>query len=633
LLAGTLLFGRISAVEQGAETLVFTQLPQGTEAEKAGSHADGMLPQPFGEGARIMILEPGGKARPLVSGFHSSSDPQVSFDGKRILFAGKKRAGDLWNIYEVAADGTGLRQITREAGNCRNPIYQGTLFTLDSSEPWGQVCFVSDLAGELNEYGASPAVDLYSCRLDGTEIRRLTYNPSSDMSPWMLPDGRMVYAAWQRATLRRGPKGRVALHAINIDGTDDGIFTGDEGLPVKHMPCVTTKGLVVFVESDRLPWDGAGRLSYITLRRNLHSHRPITSEKDGLFHSPSPLPDGQVLVSRRDFDKQKTHGIYRLDPQSGRMELLYDDPKYHDMQAKAVTAQLIPDGRSTVVLDNEPNGRLYCLDFHISDLPEEQWIQPPSKLKLRVLEGLPRKKPAGDANSQALSPLLSKRVLGELDAEADGSFNIQVPANTPIQLQLVDSHGMALRTSHWMWARNNENRGCIGCHEDNELAPPNRFVSALGRKSVPLTLPPERRRTIDFCRDVLPIIEKKCATAACHASPAAKLRLDASRDPARGQGGVGQFNQSYLSLMQTGEKGEFKYVHPGRARTSPLIWHLFGRNTSRPWDESYGASRPITPMPPPGDCALTDLERRTFVEWIDLGASWSGSQESAGGKR
>ncbi len=353
-------------------TLVFTQLPRQTAAEKQGPLADGMLRQVYGDGARIVLWHPGASPRPLVTGFHSACDPAVSFDGHRLVFAGKRKAKDNWDIFEVSADGTGLRQITKDMGNCRTPIYQATLFTLDSKEPWFQISFASDLGHELNEYGPFPASDLYSCRLDGTELRRLTFNPSSDMDPWMLPDGRMVYAAWQLATLEYGLRGRMALHAVNTDGTGNSIFSGDEGLRVKLMPCVTRSGLVVFVESSQVAWDGAGRLASVSLRRNLHSHRAITTEQDGLFLSPSPLPDGQILVSRREVGKQKTHGLFRADPASGRMEPVFDDPKYHDIQAKAIAAQPLPAGRSTVVVESEPTGKFYCLNIGISDLSRRQ---------------------------------------------------------------------------------------------------------------------------------------------------------------------------------------------------------------------------------------------------------------------
>ena len=76
--------------------------------------------------------------------------------------------------------------------------------------------------------------------------------------------------------------------------------------------------------------------------------------------------------------------------------------------------------------------------------------------------------------------------------------------------------GMALRTSAWIWAKNKENRGCIGCHEDGERTPDNVFAKALSHDAADLMLPPERRRTVDFRRDIQPILTAKCASTACH---------------------------------------------------------------------------------------------------------------------
>ena len=42
-------------------------------------------------------------------------------------------------------------------------------------------------------------------------------------------------------------------------------------------------------------------------------------------------------------------------------------------------------------------------------------------------------------------------------------------------VELLDEAGMALRSCGWIWVRNRETRGCIGCHEDGERAPENRF--------------------------------------------------------------------------------------------------------------------------------------------------------------
>ena len=87
--------------------------------------------------------------------------------------------------------------------------------------------------------------------------------------------------------------------------------------------------------------------------------------------------------------------------------------------------------------------------------------------------------------------------------------------------------------------------------------------------------------------------------------------------------GERHFNRAYESLLTTGAAGRGKYVHPGRARTSPVVWQILGRNTARPWD---GDATRVGAKPAP-DCGATELtpeEKRTFIQWIDLGALWDG---------
>jgi len=609
---------------------VVTQLPVGAEAERQAPAAGGMLRADFGDRARLVMVYPDLSTKLLSDGFYSSCDPEVSFDATHILFAGKRTPDDKWSIYEAAIDGSSVRQVISRTTDCRSPGYQATLFVLASPEPWYQLTFVSSEKNVLNECGVGPATSLYSCKLDGSAVRRLTFNLSSDMDPFIMPDGRLLFAAWQRVRLDRGPLGRVALFGVNIDGADYAAFCTDEGERIKHMPCVTTKGLAVFVEAGSVPWDGSGRLACVDLRRPLHSYRPITRDCDGLFHSPSPLPDGTVLVSRRSADGSDTHGVYRLDPYTGQFELIFDSPDYHDIQAKAVYPRAKPDGRSSVVAEEDPNGKLYCLNVYICDpsassgqaLENREWLPVGEVVRLRVLEGIAIKIQNLKFNIQNFVPLAQRRILGEINVEKDGSFNIEVPANTPIELQTLDADGMALRSCGWIWAKNHEPRGCIGCHEDGELTPENVLVSAVTRPSIKLTLPAERRRTVDFRRDVMPIIAQRCAR--CHAEAEATPRLTPEVSPVTSTGGKGLFNRSYESLVAAGNQAGYgKYVDPGRARTSPLIWHIFGRNTSRPWDETFGPQR-VRQMPPTGSSVLTEDEKRTFIEWIDMGALWDG---------
>jgi hypothetical protein len=594
-----------------------------------------MLRANFGDGARLVIVYPDSSAgsgqapatKLLSDGFDSACDPAISFDATHILFAAKRTPADNWDIFEMSIDGSNVRQVTNGIGDCRSPGYQATLYTIVSDKPWYQLTFVGSEPGAVNEYGVTTATSLYSCKLDGSAVRRLTFNLSSDMDPFIMPDGRLLFAGWQRARLDRGPLGRVALFGINIDGADYAAFCTDQGKRIKHMPCTTTKGLAVFVEADRIPWDGAGSLGCVRLRRPLHSYRPITAEADGLFHSPSPLPDGTMLVSRRSPDGSDTHGVYRLDPVTGRCELIFDDPDYHDIQAKAVYPRLEPDGRSSVVTEEDQHGKFYCLNVYINDLEKPEWLPCGSVKRLRVLEGVPLQRDNSDVHGahrvedtphrpDRAPPLVQRRMLGEMDVDADGSFNIEIPANTPVELQILDADGMALRSCGWIWAKNHEPRGCIGCHEDGELTPENVLVSAVTRPSIKLTLPAERRRTVDFRRDVMPIIAQKCA--GCHKENP-QINLGAKYLAPQLVAGFTEL------LTGAGETGRVKYVHPGRARTSPLIWHIFGRNTSRPWDETFSPqSATVDQMPPAGSATLTEDEKRTFVEWIDMGALWDG---------
>jgi len=620
----------------GDRVIVLTQLPTEPGFEDRSPSAGVGLRGDCREGARIVMIGAAPEPRVLTTDFSGACDPDISYDGRRMLFVGKRSDAAGWEVYEMELDNSAARQITRDIGDCRSPVYQGPLYTIEYDAPWYQFTFVSARDGERNEWGGFPATSLYTARLDGSTVKRITFNPSSDLDPALLPDGRLLFSSWQRTTLERGAFGRLALFAAQIDGLDYAIFSGDEGRRVKRMPTVTTDRQVVFVENDEITWDGSGTLASVSLRRNLHSHRSITDESEGLFHSPSPLPDDTVLVSRRPRDGDGTHGVYRLDPRTGDAQLVFDDPGYHDIQARLVAARPEPDGRSSVVSEKPINGKLYCLNVYDSDRAAQGWIAPGTPLRLRVLEGIPRRtRGAAEVDSQThdeVSPLLRTRVLGEVAVEADGSFNVEVPPEIPIQLQLVDARGLALETCGWIWVRNRETRGCIGCHEDGERTPENRFVQALEKPPMLLVLPPDKRRTVDFRRDVLPILATKCASRACHGDGTTAPQLDAADGP-RNIGEDG-FNRAYLGLLAGVRSSDGEpaaagdYVHPGRARTSPLVWQIYGENTARPWDNVRIDATP-PPMTPACSAPLTSDEKRTIAEWIDLGALWNGIADDA----
>jgi hypothetical protein len=436
-----------------------------------------------GEGARLVLVAPSGRARVLTGGFASAADPDVSFDGRSILFAAKQAAADPWCVWEMKADGTAARKITCGAAGARQPVYQSTVYTITPTnvEPWVQVAFVGEDPGERDEAGVAPHTSLWSCRTDGTALRRLTFNLSNDADPVILPDGRMVYAGWLRSP---GGGDRVELLGVNEDGTDYQTYAGGQGLRVKRMPAPTAGGLVVFVEADRMAGDGSGRLAAVSQVRPLHTYRSLTGEGDGLFRAPSPLPDGRVLVAWRPRDSTAPFGIYRFDPATGAREKAFADPTWHSVGARLVAPRPKPDDRSSVVRDDDPEGKLYTIDVGIQ-APGRALPRGTAKT-LRVVEGVPA---AADRPARRL-------LLGEAPIADDGSYQVQIPANTPVQLELLDARGSPVRTSAWLWVRNHAAQGCVGCHEDPERTPPNRLVKALSAPAPVLNPPPEQRRPL-----------------------------------------------------------------------------------------------------------------------------------------
>lgn len=417
--------------------------------------------------SRLVLVRIDGSTKALSDDLFAARDPEVSFDGARILFSGKETAEDRWAIYEMLADGSGRRRVIASDGDCRHPRYLSTLYTIVSDKPWYQIVFVGE---GIN--GSVAGANLYSCKLDGSELERLTYNLGRNSAPFLMPDGRVLFG------VDHPGKDGGSIFGLNIDGTDYATFLGEQGKALNRMPSATNRGLVVFVESDQFMEDGGGTLAAVSVRRPLHSYRSITEPGEGIFHSPAPGPAGAVLVSRRSTGGGDTYGVVLLDPSSRKLRVVFDDRDYHDLQAQQIVARPEPDGRSSVVTAKDPHGELYCLNVAQSDDESITRAVKNKKAKtIRVYEGK-----ATGLDETGL-PIVEGHVLGEVPLAADGSFNLKVPANTPLQIHLVDDGGKTLGNCGWIWSRNHEPRGCIGCHEDGELTPENWFVDALKEHS------------------------------------------------------------------------------------------------------------------------------------------------------
>jgi hypothetical protein len=566
----------------------------------------------------------------LTGEFFAACDPNISFDGRRMLFAGRKEPQSRWRIWEIGLDGQGLRPVSPESLEARSPIYVSTLFTLDSPEPWFTAVFVGREAAEQGTT-TSAASALYNVKLDGGELRRLTYQPGRHFDPFQMWDGRVIYAAERFALQPGGSLLRVALHAIHVEGADMELFGGERGGAIQRMPCATESGVIVFVEPEPGRADGAGQLACVEERRPHVTFRRVTEDRSAVYRHPSPWRGSQVIVARRAARGRGTWAVDSLDVAQSRRELVFDTAEYDEVQAVVARPRTQPDGHSTVVESSGKTGIFYGLNCYDADQRMAPYLQTGMVKRVRFIEGvMPATVPSTTRRSGG--QWLARRLVGEAPVEADGSFNVEVPADIPLLVQTLDERGLALATCGWVWVKPKEKRGCIGCHEDPERIPENDFVLALRRPSHSLVLPAADRRAVAFREEIVPILKSRCAAADCHGASKTPLRLPLLAErPAEAD-----LQQAYAALMapaakprrhQPGSLPSGKYVDPGCARTSRLVWSLTGTNLSRPWDNSpatRGGKRvAIETMPPAGKGeALSEEELRTVIQWIDMGAQY-----------
>ena len=139
-------------------------------------------------------------------------EPDVHFDGDRILFAKNGAAQKNYRLWEIAADGQGLQQVTPDDG-ADVGHFDGCYL------PSGDIVFTSTAAyqGLPCTYGSS-MVCLYRLDRRTGAIRQLTFEQDSDWCPVVLPSGRVMYQRWEY-TDQSHANSRMLFH-MNPDGTD-----------------------------------------------------------------------------------------------------------------------------------------------------------------------------------------------------------------------------------------------------------------------------------------------------------------------------------------------------------------------------------------------------------------------------
>jgi len=471
----------------GVKPILFVQ-------ERVGDPAH----EPAGSLSRLVRLDPDGTLTILSEGMLNAAQPDVSFDGRTILFAGREHAADSWQIWRMALDGTSRQQLTDLPGDAREPIWLAPAAinspTFDRRLPW--ISFVSTAAGVLDDRGREPLPNLYAMSLEETPDRgqirwQTTYDLGGNGAPTVLRDGRILYSARQR--------GGWALMTISWAGENLNSFYGShDGSWAQWSACEwPEQERVVFIESQSD--ERAGRLASVSWRRPLHSH--VVLDATGAYRTPARLQDGSLVVAWRE-SETGTYGLYRFDVTSGRGELIHDDPDWHDVDAVSLAERATPRSRIPTVdfasvLDVsgfESAGQLQCMNVYETDRPS---VTPArgEVTSVRLMEGIPRRIGSSQvgadddvssdaaAGEQSWPPAgVRTRSLGVAPVEADGSFYVNVAGDVPFYMETLNAQGQVVDAMRaWMWVRSGDQRGCVGCHENRELTPENRATQALRR--------------------------------------------------------------------------------------------------------------------------------------------------------
>jgi hypothetical protein len=409
----------------------------------------------------LVRIEPSSHApQCLTPDFFTAADPRISFDGARVLFAGKKAADALWQIWEVNVDGSGARQITHCPGDCLKPAYL----------PRGEIVFTA-----LSEAPAGATSQLWVCRMDGSDAHAITFGPGDFQVETVLKNGTILATARSPLLPSNGFPADRELYTLRPDGTGLATLRCDHQHPaIRRQAQELDDGAVVFVKASLSSNNLGGDLAWI--RRGAVHNAPLTAPPI-VVSSPQPIAADKILIAR-----ESTTGppagkltLYAFDAAKGKfVSPIYQDAKNSTVEAVPVAAHEPPRWYWSTLNPELHRGYFVCLDaYRAAGVPQGRIAAKLVRVRVLTL----------DAATQR------ERLLGEAPVEEDGSFYIAVPPDQPVRFQVLDGAGGVVREQRsWLWSRSGEEHGCVGCHEDRALAPENRWPLALRAFDTPTPL-------------------------------------------------------------------------------------------------------------------------------------------------
>ncbi|NNE44085.1 MAG: hypothetical protein HKN12_07735, partial [Gemmatimonadetes bacterium] len=573
---------------------------------------------------KLSPIAPDGIVTPITNFTGASvSDPCVSFDGTKILFSMRQAGDSNRNIWEINADGTGLRRITDGGGHDFDPLYM----------PDGGIMFTSSRDGEMDEYNHSPSERLYRCDANGLNMERLSFNQSDDFDPALLPDGRVMYTRWDHF----GTFNRFPLFATNPDGTGTFHHFGPHNRNFFHAYPLSD-GRIIAIESTMINED-AGPIAVLkpeagpadpplaaysthwdVLTANVNTDGAPWSY--GAFKYPHPLGENQFVASYTlpaATDAQVDYGLYTFtllqegagtpeDPATMSVQdltFLYNDPDANEYDAQLLAPRVKPPVIQDSIQRGATTGVFLAQDvFNRGNDGQERpqrGVQPIDQIA--VIAARPTMR--GEPNDFSANEFEKRALIGLAPVQPDGSFKIEIPCDTPISFATLDEYerGIVTKRTHIYVRPGEQFVKCVGCHEDRSAGEPlvtNPNPMAASLPPTDLNVPPDQWEIINYVDDIGPIVEQKCA--GCHYtsyfqrheylveggvqtqvsvtdSIAPPANLDLSDRLELGGEMMAEFPRGYLNLSGEPMEGSNNVVVPVFPRRSVLIDAVLGLDT------------------------------------------------------
>ncbi len=428
------------------------------------------------------------------------ADPEVSYDGTKILFAMKKsRYNYRWHIYEIDEDGSNLVQLTDDSlFDAMDPAYL----------PDGRIVFTSTRTQIVDEYESRPSPLLYIGERDPQnskglliKVRQISFNQSHETNPIVHSSGKIYFSRWEHL----GNPNKFAIFTVDPDGTDLFILFGNHS-PTQSGSRVYMEfrelsdgGLITSLMERNSPAEG-GALAILNIASSDDSISWVVPEgknnvpfnntdqtTEALLKCPYPVMDGnkeRILFSMspktvlgENDNGTADYGIYIMDKNGKNVELVYDDPMTNELDPIVVAVHAKPnvlpsDPNVTSGIANGDSTGLF-FDANVYDRGDDGLPKPKTnEVKyLRILEAVAR--PVnGSLRGAEIGDLTERekeRVVGYGPVGADGSFCVKVPANRSLHMQTLDENGMAIVNQRtWVQVMPGEHRRCTGCHGSHQ---------------------------------------------------------------------------------------------------------------------------------------------------------------------